>query len=116
MGNLNLLKKVDAHLAVVTLFGEEDLDEVGCHGQAQSGETGLDLVHRRQLEGLLGPLATCSVVGIEDVLGDLGNGKVLEGTAHVATNVSQLQTPGQHGIDRCAGNYTQGPLLRGGPR
>ena len=64
-------------------------------------------------EGTLGNLGE---VGIEDVLGDLGNGKVLEGTAHVATNVSQLQTPGQHGIDRCTGNYTQGPLLRGGPR
>jgi len=104
---VDLAEVVDAHLTVMALLGEVDLDEVG--GDGEFGER----PGRSQAEPQHGPerhpgrRATGHVVGAQDPFGHAGQGEPAQRPAHVAARVALLQPAGADEFQRGAGHHPE---------
>jgi hypothetical protein len=107
--HLHLGEEVDPHHPVVPFLGEENLAEVGRHGELVPDTTHHLLVHGNGLVGDTGLAASREEVALEDVGGHLREREVLHGAPQVSTLVAVLEAPYEEGVERRSGNDAELP-------
>ena len=107
VGHLDLLEEIDPHGIRVAFARKEDLDEIRRDAQFLRRDVALGGMHAAGLVGLGSIASAGDEIGVQDVAGDAGEGKLLQRAADMAFRVAILQAARQDFIQGGSGDDAQ---------